>query len=361
MKKIIVSVLFLLLVFSLSASALTIQTEQDSVLVPEGTVIYDNLLAAGNTVTILGDVRGDLIVFGQTIIVSGNVSGNIMACGGTIEITGSARNVYIMGSTVAMRGVVSKDLLAGCGSLQLYKSARVGRDVFAGSGSVIISGSIYRNLAVGSGSLSVEPGALVKGRLAYSCDDVDISKDATVLGKVSSYVPPHSTRKAKTAFSTFSVTHKVLAFFATLVLGILIIVFLPNQVKLVTAKMSGHFWKSLGWGIFSLIIIPILAMLLFATVIGIPLAILLLFAYLFGIYIAGIFTSVVIGKLILDRFNKEISMIWAFILGLIIFRALTLIPVVGWIIGLVFLFWAFGALVSTRLVTYKEAREKGIL
>ena len=45
MKKIVVSVLFLLLVFSLSASALTVQAEQETVLVPAGTVIYDNLLA----------------------------------------------------------------------------------------------------------------------------------------------------------------------------------------------------------------------------------------------------------------------------------------------------------------------------
>ncbi len=360
-KKIFGLILVSVLLLSISSSALEVMTG-DKVVVPKGQVVDDNLFAAGEKVKISGRIKGDLIVFGGEVVIDGVVDGNVIVGGGDVKMTGVAKNVFMGGGDVEMNGVVRKDLLVGCGDLSFNEKARVGKDAFLGCGEAKIAGKVYRNLKIGVGDLFVAPTALVKGTLGYSADNVIVSDDATVFGTIASYARPNYKKEAEGFLAGVALTHKILAFFTILLMGILAIVFVPNQVNLVTSKMISEFWKSLGWGILSLILIPLISILLFVTLIGIPLGILLLIVYAFGIFVAGIFTSVVIGTWILAKLGKPgLSLIWALLLGLIAFKLITALPVVGGIAGIIFLFWAFGALVSTRFVCYKNAREKGVL
>jgi cytoskeletal protein CcmA (bactofilin family) len=353
--------LIFLLFLSASSSALDFRTG-DNIFIPKGTVIDDNLFVGGDKVTVSGTVKGNLLAFGGNIMINGNVDGTIIAGGGDVTISGQAKDIFIGGGDIAINGIVKRDLLIGGGQVYINKQAKVGNDVFLGCGNADIAGKIYRNLKIGGGDITIAPSALVKGNLDYSAQKIDISKQAKILGAVTTFAPPDYGDKASKLFNGFIAFQKIIGFFAIILLGILAIVFLPNQVKLITEKMTGEFWKSLGWGILSLIVIPLVAILLLVTLIGIPLGILLLIAYCFGIYVAVIFTSVVIGKWILGKLGKpDISLIWGFLLGLIILNLITMIPVVGWIISFILFLWAFGALVTSEFVTYKQAREKEVL
>jgi len=183
-----------------------------------------------------------------------------------------------------------------------------------------------------------------------------------VLGDVTAHAVPDYGEQASAIFSRIVITKEIIGVITILLLGILAIIFLPNQVKLVTSTMAKAFWKSVGWGILSLILIPLIIILLFITLIGFPIGILLLIAYIFAIYIAGIFSSVVIGHWILKKIGKpDISLIWALLIGFLVYKLLSWVPFVGWVFTLIVFLWAFGALVSTRFTSYKEAREKGIV
>ncbi|KPJ65056.1 hypothetical protein AMJ44_11160 [candidate division WOR-1 bacterium DG_54_3] len=345
LKKILGGVLISLFLFSVSSWALDLRAG-DVISIPKGEVINDNLLVAGDTINISGDINGDLMAFGSKITIQGDVQGNVFAAG----------------ERITLDGVVKNDLFIGGNKVFLSDKSRVGKDVFLGCGTAHVSGKIYRDLKVGCGELTVAPSALVKGKLDYSAQKFDISDRAKMLGAITSHVRPDYEKDIAKVFTGVVITSQIIGFLTMLLLGILAIVFLPNQVKLVTSKMTGEFWKSLGWGILSLIVIPFIILLFFISVIGIPLGILLLVAYIFGMYITGIFISVVIGSWIFGKLGKPaISLIWALILGLILLKLIGWIPIVGWIVGLIFFLWAFGALVSTRFVYYKEAREKGIM
>jgi cytoskeletal protein CcmA (bactofilin family) len=361
LKKILGLVLLLLLILSASSSALDLRTGQ-AIWVPKDKVIQDNLFAAGEKVNIAGTVKGDLMAFAGEIKISGNVEGNIIAAGGEITISGRANNVFIAGGEVMINGVVKRDLLIGGGNVHLSEISRVGRDAYLGCGSVDIAGKIYRNLKVGSGNLIIAAPALIKGELDYSARQSTVSRQAKIFGKVTARAVPEYEQQATKFFTGIAQIAFIVGILTILLLGILIIIFMPNQVKLVTSTMTKEFWKSVGWGILSLIAIPIVVILLFVSLIGFPLGALLLVAYVFGIYIAGIFTSIVIGQWLFKKIGKpDISLIWALIVGFIVFKLLTWIPFVGWLFGLVVFLWAFGALVSTRFVSYRAAREREVL
>lgn len=342
LKRIFSSVLLIVLLLSVPATALYLKTG-DNVIVPKGTIINDNLFVAGSDVDVVGHIKGDLIAFGGDVVINARVDGNIMVGGGNIVISGSARNIYVGGGDVIIAAKTRNDLLAGCGKIYLNKNARIGKDAFVGSGDARIAGNVGRDLRIGSDSMKVMPGAVVAG-------------------SITRYSQPDVGKKAAKYVNGFNIAHQILAFLTIFVMGIVIIVFLPNQVKLITSRMTSEFWKSLGWGILSLIVIPFIIILFLITVVGIPLAILLLFAYILAIYIVGIFTSVVIGKWILGKLGKpDISLILALLLGLVILYLVGIVPIIGWIARFILFLWAFGAFISTRFTSYNEAREKGVL
>ena len=268
----------------------------------------------------------------------------------------------LAGGNVIVDGVVRRDLLIGAGEAHIGKGARVGTDLFLGCGEANIAGKIYRNVKIGSSSVVIGPTAVIKGSLDYSAEEANISKQANIVGTVSAYDTPEYGKQANQFFAGFMNFNRIVSLLAILLLAILTIIFFPKQVKLVSSKMKAECWKSFGWGILALIATPFLIVLLCVTLIGIPLGLLLLVAYIFGIYITIIFVSVVIGQWILEKIKKpELSPIWAFLLGFIILKILAVIPVVGWIAGALLFLWGFGALVTTRFISYKEAREKGIV
>jgi cytoskeletal protein CcmA (bactofilin family) len=361
LNKIIGFCLVFVLFLSVSSSALDFRAG-DNIFIPKETVIDDNLFVGGDNVTVSGTVKGNLLAFGGNVMINGNIEGTIISGGGDVTISGQAKDMLVAGGNIAVNGIIKRDLLIGGGQVYINEQAKVGNDVFLGCGDADIAGKIYRDLKIGGGDITIAPSALVKGDIDYSAQKIDISKQAKILGAVTSFAAPDYGKEATRMFSGFIAAQKIIGFFAIVLLGILEIVFLHNHVKLLTEKMIGAFWKSLGWGILSLIVIPLAVILLLVTLIGIPLGILLLVAYCFGIYVAVIFTSIVFGKWILGKLGKpDTSLIWGFLLGFIILSLITMVPVVGWIIGFILFLWAFGALVSSEFITYKKAREKEVL
>jgi cytoskeletal protein CcmA (bactofilin family) len=360
-KKVVGLVVVSVLLLSVSSSALEVRTG-DEIVIPAGTVINDNLFVAGGDVAVSGTIKGDLIAFGGDIEIDAYVAGNIIVAGGDVEIKGSARNVYIGGGDVDLSGTVRKDLVVGGGTVNLGKTARVWKDTYLGCGNAEVAGRIYRDLKVGAGDLKLAPGAFVQGKLDHSADNVEISDKARVVGPITSFARPAPGKGATRLLGGLFAFSVIVGVLAILLLGVLAVVFLPNQVELVTEKMKKDFWKSLGWGILSLVVVPLVAVLLCVTLIGIPLGVLLMIVYAFGIYVAVIFASIVIGKLILDKLGKKkLSLIWALVLGFVVLKAVGWVPLLGWIVSCIVFLWAFGALVSTRFITYNNARKKGVI
>jgi len=338
----------LVLVSTTQVFGLYIRTEE-KIHIPKDMIVADNLFAAGKEVIVDGVVTGDLIAFGSRVYINGEVGGNIVAAGEDVRIN----------------GVVKMDLFAAGLKLLLAPEARVGKDAFLAAETADVAGSIYRDLKVGASQLNISGTAQIKGNVDQAAEKTSLAPTAKVLGKVTVHEMPKVQEykaQAKAAKAKFLSVGKIISMLMIIALAILAIFFVPNQVRLVNTQMVSHFWVSILWGILALVLIPLAVVFLLLTIIGLPLAGLLLVAYFFGIYISVIFASIVIGRLILDKiFGREMSLIWSFALGFLIIKLLGMIPIVGWLVGVIVFFWSFGALVQSRFTYYKEARSAGLL
>src|SRR3954454_9859371 len=77
----------------------------DVVVVGPGETIDDDLYAAGQSITIRGQVHGSVFAAGSSVTVAGVVPGDLFAAASTVDVPGTvAGSVHAAGGNVALGG-----------------------------------------------------------------------------------------------------------------------------------------------------------------------------------------------------------------------------------------------------------------
>jgi hypothetical protein len=118
---------------------------------------------------------------------------------------------------------------------------------------------------------------------------------------------------------------------------------------------------SLGIGFVAAIVIPVVCALLFATVVAVPIALILTAAFFILLYWARIFAISRIGEAVLGRFRAAPGRFSSFLLGLIVYYLLAIIPVVGWFVVILVVLFGLGAELRARKQFYVGARSQEML
>ena len=129
--------------------------------------------------------------------------------------------------------------------------------------------------------------------------------------------------------------------------GLILIYLLKGVSEKVIRGGLTRFWKSLGFGFSALILTPIAALIILITVIGAWLSGLIMVAYILMLLLAGTLANVAFGSWLIKIVKKKegYPINWqAVVIGVISLKIITLIPFVGWLVGLVFCLIALGAL-----------------
>ena len=310
--------------------------------------VRGDLYCAGQNVDITGTVEGDVICAGQTINISGNVLGNVRVAGQTVTLSGPvARSVTAFGQSLTLTGnaVVNGDVTAFASSLEL--GGKVGRDATLGGQNVTIDGTIGRNTTATDMLLTLGSAAHLGGTLDYtSKNDVQMTTGAVVAGPTQHHLPPAHEQRAQNGFVArfWGVAYWFGAF---LLFGLVLLGFAPRRYRMTSEVMV----KQGGWallaGIVSLVMVPIIAVILMVTVIGIPLGITLIMLWLISMMASFVYSAYTIGEFIAVQASWKLK--WpnaiALLLGLVILALLMLIPVVGGLCGFLALVWGLGGIV----------------
>ncbi|HHV34482.1 MAG TPA: hypothetical protein GXX59_02750 [Syntrophomonadaceae bacterium] len=193
----------------------------------------------------------------------------------------------------------------------------------------------------------VLPGAKIGGNLTYKSDNpAEIHDGAQINGTVKriTVAPPSEQPLASIIWE------EALKVVSLLVLALLFVLLLPLATEQVADTVRTQLWMSLGLGVGGFLVPPVLALVLFITVIGIPLGWLFLVGYgAFlgaGILLGKVFLGFLLGVSILRALQKkqQVSSIWSVLLGTAIIKLLTYIPYVGWVVNIFVLLLAMGAL-----------------
>lgn len=380
MRKLAIIFSLLILIFaSLQTSVFARSDSQEVITIAAGEVIDEDVFAFADRVEVAGEVNGDVFALGGPVIISGKVNGDVLAAGGMLNISGEVtEDVRVAGGQVNVDGVIGQNLTVVGGNVNVSDTASVGENLVAGAGNVTLVGPVLGNVKVGAGILTltglvggnvdaavdllkVKPSASVGGNLTYVSDEKAVIDDgARIQGEVVMRRLSRSGKSAqdaKTAFRSLFAAGRLMSMVSTLILGLLFVSFYPKSMNVAADIIKGRIWMSLGLGLVTIVLTPILIISLFVSILGIPLAFLLLATYMVVLYSSRIFVIFWLGRTILTRLKQKTTDVWTMVGGVIFYYFLTFIPVLGALLTFFAVLVGLGAGLLTKRKMYLKLKK----
>lgn len=331
------------LVFALPAAALAAEANQvQNVVLNKGEHWTGNYYAAGQTVTIDGDVDGDVLCAGQTIVINGSVGGDVLCAGQTLTVNGKVGgSVRTLGQAVSINGSVGRNVTAGAQNFALGSDAAVAGEAAIGAQALVLSGPIAKTAYLGAQEMNLK--STIGGDLNYSSEKTPVFDKSKVSGKVVSHAWPTRTQTEPTPAERLG---GLLYWIAAALGGAALIIWLaPRLVRSVTDEMIRRWPASLGWGFLALIVTPGLCLLLLLTIIGMPAAGVIFALWLLSLLVSGVFVGMAVGRLIrADGSDDRVALLGSAAIGVPLFVIVHWLPVIGPLVGFVGTAWALGGL-----------------
>lgn len=343
----------------------------DYITVGKGEVIPHDYFMIAQNVEILGKIDGDAYIAAMQVFIDGEITGDLLLAAGSATIAGNVHgNIRFLGGQAMLSSDTDKNVTVIAGNLQLLPSSNIAGNLVTIAGNVDlsaqidgtvtavasnmrVSSNIGKTLDAVSGRLLLTSRAVVGGDLNYRGDeDAIIDSGAVIRGKYT-----HSPSLLKGFFQgsvlqAFLWGSKFIAFcmnfLFTFAVGVFIIRMYPKNLKYAHEILDTQIWKALGLGVVLLIALPLASILLLMTVLGTPFAMALLAINVLTFYTAKIFSVSWGANYLAKKTHLRASPTLILALGLIIYYALTTIPIGGFIIELTALLLGLGAAVLGR-------------
>lgn len=212
----------------------------------------------------------------------------------------------------------------------------VREDLFVMNGDTEISGTVNGDVVVFNGDVTVRSGAEIGGDLVTQSTP-QVEDGATIRGSQTNVATKFDYDMGAFAGRfVWWLGYTV----SVLILGLLLLAFAPHLDEAVIETIRTRLGSSIGWGVALFFLLPIAAVFLLVTVVGIPLGLFVLFALALIYTIGYTVATHGVGRSVMRSSSRYV----AFLVGLVILRALALIPVVGGLLWLLASVWGLGLL-----------------
>jgi hypothetical protein len=242
--------------------------------------------------------------------------------------------VVISGDVSVPRGETVSGIVVVSGDVRV--AGHVDGDVVLVSGDALVSGRIDGSLVTIGGRARLLPRALLRGNLHYGDERPVVAGEAIVRGDIS----------RENGFDALDLLPFVSLFLIWLgvgismaVLGILLLLISPRAAGAVEARSRERVGPLIAIGIAILICLPVAAVIAAITLVGLPLAFVILLALLPLGALAYVVAAWALGRRLVGPPRNRI---WAFLAGLAILRALALVPILGFLVGLAAVVFGLG-------------------
>jgi len=349
------------------ASAAEVHHGDPNYVVPTGEVVHNDLIVAGNYVTIDGDVDGDVIAFTQELIVNGHVKGDVLGWAKNIRILGTVEgNLRGGAETIQVDGTVARNITAWSGHIVLGAKSVVLGSVIFGAGDVELDGAVAKDVMAYGGFARFN--GITGGNTKARAGKVEIGPEEQARGtmKVEAHAPPSVDPRAKLASPVeFTLVkhghdydsgsyywHQVLKWGASFLFGLAILLLMPAFFA-ETMRAAGNHWTAGGVGFLVLVATPVLAVIMAITIVGLGVSISLAFLYVVSIYAAQTFVGAWVGAKLMGDAASTGAAAGRLALGLALLRIVKQLPYAGGFIGFFALIWGLGAI---GLAMYRRTR-----
>ncbi|MYZ47215.1 hypothetical protein [Propylenella binzhouense] len=317
--------------------------------------------AAGALVSVRGEVERSVRVAGAKVSVAGAIGRALRAAGATIDVTARiGGDASLAGAVVTASVATGGNLRAAGATVTVAPGTDVGGSLWVGGVVVEVAGHVARNASLMAGTATITgridgdlilstrrtvlaPGAIVSGDIVVQAGpEPEIRPGAQVAGTVR-VAEPHGWRRLPPWARRIGFAALLAG--SVLLSGLALMLFANGTAKQAAAAVRARPLASLGAGIATLVLLPILGAILMATIVGLPVGfgVLLLLPFLLAGGLAA--AAIAIGG---SSFGDGIGAggaVLRLVLGALILALLSLVPVAGgWLVAIALVFGT-GALV----------------
>lgn len=214
--------------------------------------VNGNIFAFGSTVTIKGEILGDIFILAQTL---------------TIEETATVHgNLFAFANNIMIKGKVNYDIYSYSQNFELSDTGYANRDIRIAASTAKLYGSIKKDAFLFVNHILMPDKAenIIGGNLHYTSDKEFTFPEKAIMGKVE-----FTKYQARTLTLGEVIAKYVKKFISDISLAIVVIllsVFLaPKWLEKVHYALMKKSFVSTGIGVLAVVLIPVLAFFLFLT------------------------------------------------------------------------------------------------
>ena len=348
--------------------------------IPRGEVRTDDLYTFADVVLIAGSLDGDLVTASRGIRVTGRITGNLIAAATRMTVAGQVDgDVVAAAETIDMHGTVGDtarvfanranvsgtvggDLMSWSNQLDVMEDATIAGDLRSSGSFVRVGGTVDGDMRATAGRIVIE--GTVRGDANLTADRIILAPEAEILGdlRYSSRRPLRPGAADRVAgtitaiedvddtdaagFAWWQILLWVWQTLAALLTGSVLVVLVGPVLNRTVAALGGRATIATLIGFAAFLIVPILAVVTLATLVGLPLGLAVGALYLGALYIAKIPVAVWLGDRLLTRVGRPGASRFATLaIGIVLLYALFAAPYVGWLIWLFATWLGLGAMV----------------
>ena len=291
---------------ALAAAGIAAQTAAPPAGAASGVPVNRNVYDGGGQVRTPTAVRGDYAAAGGRVVVDQPVDGDATLAGGWVDVRAAVGDdVRVLAGDVAIEAAVGGELLASGGSIVLAPSASVGRGATLYGSDVRVEGRVEGALEVRAHTVRIDaavggdvrlvadeivlgPGARIGGRLHYVSDaELERAPGAVIAGPVTreAAARPAGPQPRAGSWHGQRISHAsgwasgLLSFLGLLACAAVFLLLLPGFADATGRRLQRTPWLALAVGFGAAAALPVLAVLLFVTLIGLPLGVAVLALY----------------------------------------------------------------------------------
>jgi hypothetical protein len=332
----------LVLVSPVSAQGPVIRSGE-SVSVEASQVLEGDFYAFGQDIVISGSAERDIYSLGGSVTINGPVGEDLTVIGANVQVHGKVEDdIRVMGGKVTIAEPVTDDLVVIAESVHILSTASVGGDfIFFGS-EVTIDGPVIGAVYGTAGNIRID--ARVGGDVSVRTGQSFTLGDKADVGGGITYQSPFELTRGQNAVVSGTITRDDIVHAdegggaQELIIFLLVLIFSGLTIFFILRTKTGHFIQSVtdGYGRLGLIglgmllALPIVAVILMASVVGSLVGLTLFLAYFLMIFGALMSLPVLFGAFFqrLIRLGNTIT-VFTIILGVFVLIGLLFIPLLG--------------------------------
>jgi cytoskeletal protein CcmA (bactofilin family) len=337
-----------------------------------------NIYSAGANVRPSAAVEGDFVAVGGRVIIDQPVKGDVMLAGGSVDVRAPVGDdVRAAGGDINVESAIGGELFATGGNITLTKAARVASTASLFGGTVSIDGRIDGPLSVSAQKvvlngevnhdarfraeqIELGPTAKITGTLDYASPNEIKRADGATIGGAISRMADDSAMHDRNMHEANRDWHmrmgrsgstwvgSIFTFFALLACAAVFLLIFPTFSAKASDAVRTSPWAAITIGFGALVCVPLLAILLFVTILGIPLGIiavalypvLLLLGYVVGVLFVARRAQNAMSK---DASGSFATTIGFYALALLLVMLLGRLPFVGGLVVFVITIVGIGA------------------